>query len=245
MVRGRYARLASRVRLSADWGVINIVVVFRRAITASSLVLRHGPRAVLLAREAKNRYALQKKGELRPLISLLRHRKLGTIVEIGTYRGGTLWLWCQIAPADAIIASIDLPGGQFGGGYDDDHMHTLRSFTKPGQELVLIRSDSHDFDTRRALLTALAGRTIDFLFIDGDHTYDGVKQDFEMYSPLVSEDGVVALHDIVPHDVEEGCEVHLYWDELKRQRDKVREFVDDDPSPGRGRWGGIGVVFVG
>jgi len=37
----------------------------------------------------------------------------------------------------------------------------------------------------------LAGRQVDFLFIDGDHSYEGVKKDFEMYSSLVRKGGVV------------------------------------------------------
>jgi predicted O-methyltransferase YrrM len=41
-------------------------------------------------------------------------------------------------------------------------------------------------------------KRLDFLFIDGDHTYEGVKQDFEMYTPLVRKGGLVAMHDIVP-----------------------------------------------
>lgn len=36
---------------------------------------------------------------------------------------------------------------------------------------------------------------IDLLFIDGDHSYEGVKQDFELYSKLLSENGVIVLHD--------------------------------------------------
>ena len=36
---------------------------------------------------------------------------------------------------------------------------------------------------------------IDFLFIDGDHSYDGVKLDFELYSNLLSENGVIMIHD--------------------------------------------------
>lgn len=36
---------------------------------------------------------------------------------------------------------------------------------------------------------------IDFLFIDGDHSYEGVKQDFELYSTILSEKGVIMLHD--------------------------------------------------
>jgi hypothetical protein len=36
---------------------------------------------------------------------------------------------------------------------------------------------------------------IDFLFIDGDHTYEGVKLDFDLYSNLLSDKGVVVIHD--------------------------------------------------
>lgn len=36
---------------------------------------------------------------------------------------------------------------------------------------------------------------IDFLFIDGDHSYEGVKKDFELYSKIISDNGVIVLHD--------------------------------------------------
>lgn len=36
---------------------------------------------------------------------------------------------------------------------------------------------------------------IDFLFIDGDHTYEGVKKDFDLYTQLLSENGVIIIHD--------------------------------------------------
>lgn len=36
---------------------------------------------------------------------------------------------------------------------------------------------------------------IDFLFIDGDHTYEGVKKDFDLYSKLLSENGLIIIHD--------------------------------------------------
>ncbi len=35
---------------------------------------------------------------------------------------------------------------------------------------------------------------IDVLFIDGDHTYEGVKKDFELYSNLLSENGIIVIH---------------------------------------------------
>lgn len=36
---------------------------------------------------------------------------------------------------------------------------------------------------------------IDLLFIDGDHSYEGVKLDFELYSKLLTEKGVIIIHD--------------------------------------------------
>jgi hypothetical protein len=67
-----------------------------------------------LARIAVKKGVIQKISEFSPLISFLKKRKLNTIVEIGTARAGTFYAWCKIAEPDAMIVSIDLPGGPFG-----------------------------------------------------------------------------------------------------------------------------------
>ncbi len=36
---------------------------------------------------------------------------------------------------------------------------------------------------------------IDVLFIDGDHSYKGVKKDFELYSQILSPKGIIIIHD--------------------------------------------------
>ena len=36
---------------------------------------------------------------------------------------------------------------------------------------------------------------IDYLHIDGDHSYDGVKLDFELYSKIMSDNGIITIHD--------------------------------------------------
>jgi hypothetical protein len=36
---------------------------------------------------------------------------------------------------------------------------------------------------------------IDYLHIDADHTYEGCKQDFDLYSTLMSENGIISIHD--------------------------------------------------
>jgi hypothetical protein len=71
--------------------------------------------SVRLARAAQARGAMQKLRELAPLIAVLRRRSLSVVVEIGTARGGTFYAWCKLAEPDALLVSIDLPGGSFGG----------------------------------------------------------------------------------------------------------------------------------
>jgi predicted O-methyltransferase YrrM len=100
---------------------------------------------------------------------------------------------------------------------------------------LLMPVDSHDPRTCERLRRRLAGRAIDFLFIDGDHTYEGVKRDFEMYSPLVRPGGLVALHDVIAGD---EPEVVRYWQELKEGY-ATEEYAADGPT----RYG-IGVVRV-
>ena len=36
---------------------------------------------------------------------------------------------------------------------------------------------------------------IDYLHIDADHTYEGVKKDFELYSTIMNENGIISIHD--------------------------------------------------
>jgi predicted O-methyltransferase YrrM len=195
-----------------------------------------------LAREAQARGALQKFRELAPLIGLLRRRKPRTVVEIGTAKGGTLFVWCKLTHPQGTIVSIDLPGGPFGGGYVDEDIPRFRGYALATQRLYLLRKDSHDDSTRRELRSILAGDTVDFLMIDGDHSYEGVKQDFEMYSPLVAVDGVIAFHDILPHPAAARCEVHTFWNEIKENY-RHTEFNDPYRDPVYGRYGGIGVLY--
>jgi predicted O-methyltransferase YrrM len=93
----------------------------------------------------------------------------------------------------------------------------------------------------------LKGNKVDFLFIDGDHSYEGVKKDFEMYSPLVKKGGIIVFHDIVPdyytrYGIKTGSwagEVYKFWNEIKEKYENL-EIVKDREQNGFG----IGVLFV-
>jgi cephalosporin hydroxylase len=105
--------------------------------------------------------------------------------------------------------------------------------------IYLLRRDSHDPKTLEEVKGILDGQKVDFLFIDGDHTYNGVKQDFEMYSPLVKEGGIIAFHDIVCHDPSENVGVPEFWNLIKNKY-KHLEIVYDWNQ----KWAGIGVLYV-
>lgn len=127
----------------------------------------------------------QVKEEILELLKILQQHKPKYILEIGTASGGTLFLFCQVAHPEAKIISIDLAGGKFGGGYPKWKIPLYKSFAKDNQKIYLIRGDSHKWSTLKKVEAILDGERLDFLFIDGDHTYKGVKRDFEMYSKLV------------------------------------------------------------
>jgi predicted O-methyltransferase YrrM len=195
-----------------------------------------------LAREAQRRGAMQKVAELAPLLALLARRRPTTVVEIGTYRGGCFFAFCRVADRNGTLVSVDLPGGMFGGGYNDEELRDLRGYGLPGQSLHFVAADSQDAATRDAVVARLDGRRIDFLMIDGDHRYEGVRRDFELYSPFVGSDGLIALHDILPHPEAPLCQVDIFWNEVKSDYRHV-ELVDAAEEWGVGQWGGIGVLF--
>jgi predicted O-methyltransferase YrrM len=183
--------------------------------------------------------AVQKAIELSKLFEMLESKKLKNVLEIGTARGGVFYGLCQLAQSDATVISVDLPGGTDGGGYSVERQKVMATYGKEGQDLHFVRSNSHHIKTFDRVESILGGEKLDLLFIDGDHTYKGVKKDFEMYSPLVKKGGTIVFHDICFHTKpdQEDCEVERFWIEV-RKKYVHREFIDKTQTT----WGGIGVI---
>jgi predicted O-methyltransferase YrrM len=189
------------------------------------------------------RQAMQKPTELSRLLALVADLEPRRVIEIGTYRGGTLWCFAQLATSDAVLVSVDVPGGDYGGGYGETEARRFRNFCRHEQRIVTVTLDSHDPATVQQVRAELGGEPADLLFIDGDHSYDGVKVDFELYSPLVRRGGLVAFHDIIPHARAARCEVDRLWSELRDAHRSV-ELIAEDEGLERGRWAGIGVLWI-
>jgi len=100
------------------------------------------------------------------------------IMEIGNACGGTTLVWQALAPT---VISIDI--------------EPLEGHIPPNYfpNVKFVIGDSHQIETLEYVKQEFA--PVDFLFIDGDHCTEGVKQDYEMYSPLVRTGGLVGFHD--------------------------------------------------
>jgi predicted O-methyltransferase YrrM len=169
---------------------------------------------------------LQYREELLAFLEIVDKRRPRTVVEIGTFAGGTLSLLARCAAADAVVVSVDLPDGAFGGGYAESKARLLRSFATEDQRIELVRADSQVLETRDRVHELLGSRPIELLFIDGDHSPEGVRRDLALYGPLLAEDGLVAFHDIVPGRSASVGGVPQFWSELRAGR-QVRELVRD------------------
>jgi predicted O-methyltransferase YrrM len=172
------------------------------------------------------------------LEELDKNNRPKSIIEIGTARGGTLFLFTRVAADNADLISIDLMDRGYLGGYPEWKTDFYRSFAQKKQKIHLLRADSHDLATLEDVKSILNGNKVDFLFIDGDHSYKGVKRDFELYSSLVRSGGMVAFHDIgQPKEGTHG--VNEFWKEIKNRFDH-NEIIEDRKQG----WAGIGLLYI-
>ena len=194
----------------------------------------------LFSENAREISPWQYREELGLLAREIEARKPRTAVEIGTASGGTLFLTACLAADDALIVSIDMPEGEFGGGYPLWKAPLYRSFNMRNQRIELIRGNSHEQDTFARLKNMLGDRKIDYLFLDGDHTYEGVKHDFYTYSKLLGENALVAFHDIVSDKSTPPTHfVSVFWNEIKQEY-PIKEFIRDKNQNKLG----IGVLWI-
>jgi predicted O-methyltransferase YrrM len=182
----------------------------------------------------------QRTTEIGALAGLVRDLRPTRVLEIGTSRGGTFYLWTRLAGDEATLVSVDLPPVWTLGDLEEEPKLALfNGFQRERQSLHFIRRDSHLVETRTEVCAIFGNTPIDFLFIDGDHSYGGVRGDFLDYGPLVRAGGIIAFHDILPHSAGLGGEVWRFWQEVRARYEGI-ELVEDTQQNGFG----IGVIRV-
>jgi hypothetical protein len=112
-------------------------------------------------------------------------------------------------PRTRLIVSIDMPAGSpqntFAGKdvYARPERAPLRALEPACRAAEWRQPERADEGAAGAFLR---GRRIDLLFIDADHRYQGVRRDFELYSPLCRTWWVIGFHDIVDHKHDVGVD---------------------------------------
>jgi predicted O-methyltransferase YrrM len=134
--------------------------------------------------------------------------KPNNILEIGA-RGGTFLLFNKLSTGFKIAVDLDTSFNEsIYMSMFDENFHFINRNSQDDQTFQIIKDICPQFD---------------FIFIDGDHSYEGVKRDFDLYKKLLSPRGYIAFHDIDPNHVflnsyldgePKTGKVRKFWQEL-------------------------------
>lgn len=144
------------------------------------------------------------------LIDVLRPR---TFVELGAFKGTSYCAFCQAVKelqVETKCFAVDTwQGDPHSNFYGDEVFQDLKAHHDEHYAAfsTMVRKD---FDSA---LPDFEDGSIDLLHIDGFHTYEAVKHDFETWLPKVSDRGVILFHDISVQEKDFG--VWRFWDEVK------------------------------
>ena len=155
---------------------------------------------------------LQVYDELYAFETFLSKYRPNNILEIGSYTGATFWLMCQYSTGYKV--SIDLCPPEW-------HEERQR-FKLFSDGVILIDTASQLPITVNRVIEQTQNSKFDLIFIDGDHLFDKVMEDFNTYSKFLSNRGVVVFHDIHPnHKFKDTYGVRQVWDGLIGQKMEI------------------------
>jgi predicted O-methyltransferase YrrM len=179
---------------------------------------------------------LQLRSEIVSFLALVSDTEPGRICEIGTAGGGTTVALGRCA--EKLMIGVDLYVRR------KRVIRHLAGHTR--KSMPLIDGSSQSKIALRRVERALRGEQLDVLFIDGDHSLQGVRDDFLTYRHFVRQGGLIAFHDVVPDfllrrgaraDAWSG-EVPRFWAAVKDAYPH-KEIIEDASQDGAG----IGVLY--
>ena len=143
-------------------------------------------------------------------------------VELGTHYGHSYFAFCEAIGQSQLEAKCFAVDTWLGDEHSGKYAGTVYAN-------VQAHNDEHyaDFSTLLHMtfddaVREFADKSIDLLHIDGLHTYDAVRHDFDTWLPKVKDGGIIMLHDICVHERNFG--VWKLWEEIKAQYKTHIEF---------------------
>lgn len=142
--------------------------------------------------------------EYKHAMSMMADDSVHCIVEIGVDFGYSLFTFARDFP-NAIVFGVD----DFAHHHDaEDAKRISHSFLNEFKNARIIHLESAE--ALKEWREPTNYLDIDILHIDADHSYEGVKRDFELWSPCVRPGGLILFHDIISHKENVG----KFFDEL-------------------------------
>ncbi len=147
---------------------------------------------------------------------LVRWMRPARIAELGVHWGTSFFAFAQ-AVKDGRMKETELigvdtfEGEEHAGQYGPEVLETVRRIVREhfaGQKITLHKSLFSE------ALPRVEDQSIDLLHIDGLHTYEAVKEDFETWLPKLAPEGIVLFHDVAP---DTGYGSTDYWNEIVEQ----------------------------
>lgn len=160
--------------------------------------------------------------EFEVLLTICEEAQIESILEIGVYRGGTLARWGVRFPYCRIIGIDPAP--------------QIERWDPVFGEMTLVYGKSQDVSTRSQAIHANDNRPFDVIWIDGDHSYEAVKEDWLWAKRSARK--IVAFHDISSRN-NDMIEVNQLWNEIGESK----EYKMQDICHTIDAWG-IGVVYL-
>lgn len=155
---------------------------------------------------------------------VIREVKPQIFVELGTHAGHSYFSFCQAVtesglPTRCFAVDTWAGDGITTGHYSDEIYNEVNSFNQERYASFshLLRMTFDD------ALTHFADESVELLHIDGLHTYEAVRHDFETWRPKLAPGAVVLFHDTQVHA--ENFGVHKFWQELTEIYPRNLEFV--------------------